>query len=341
MPLKGTIPDVKSSRLKFLLYGGPKVGKTTASLKMPKSYLIDTEKGAVQKQYIDLLKKNKGLRFEAHTFEEVIQEIRVLATEKHDFLTVIIDSYTPVYDAEVDTGEIKVGKEWGRHYGYANKTAKRLFNLLTKIDMNVIVTAHEKNEYGAQMEVIDKVPDGWRKLDYLFDLILHLRKEKDGRRIATVKGTRLYEFKDGEQFEWSYENLAARFGKDRLETETRRSDLVTEKTATEFLDLYKSLTTAEIKKLKLDTIGKPDEVYELTEDRVRKGIEYIQSYKTSTVEQIIADIYQFEKMAKSYGTTDKFFEIVPKEYDTISDLETAKQLLELCRKQTNALTGAK
>ena len=60
MALPGTkAKDLKNGnhRLKLLLYGDWKVGKTYAACQFPESYFIDTERGAEQGQYIDLLKK--------------------------------------------------------------------------------------------------------------------------------------------------------------------------------------------------------------------------------------------------------------------------------------------
>ena len=51
---------------------------------------------------------------------------------------------------------LKLGSagDFGRHYGEANKIMKRLANLIMALDMNVVVTAHSKKEYGDNLKVL-------------------------------------------------------------------------------------------------------------------------------------------------------------------------------------------
>lgn len=55
---------------------------------------------------------------------------------------------------------------------------KHLLDLLIRLDMNVIITAHAKNEYGDGMKVIGETYDCYKKLDYLFDLVIQIQKEE-------------------------------------------------------------------------------------------------------------------------------------------------------------------
>ena len=80
----------------------------------------------------------------------MIAEVKSLLTEKHDFRTLVIDPITPIYNDLLDKCETQVGTDFGRHYGAANKTMKRLANLIMALDMNVVITAHAKTEYGAE-----------------------------------------------------------------------------------------------------------------------------------------------------------------------------------------------
>ena len=165
--------------------------------------------------------------FSTNNLEDITDEVKALLTEKHDFRTLILDSFTPAYDSELDKGERIVGSDWGRHYGYAKRGCKRLFNLLSMLDMNVIVTAHSKNEYGENLKVIGTTFDGWKNLDYLFDLVFSL--ERRGKaRIAVVRKTRLEEFPDQDTFEWSFDMLAKRYGGDLLTREATPIQLATD-----------------------------------------------------------------------------------------------------------------
>ena len=83
---------------------------------------------------------------------------------------------------------------------------KRLANLIMALDMNVVITAHAKTEYGQNLSKLGYTFDGWRQLDYWFDLVIELGK-KGKKRFAKVVKTRLEPFPDEDVFEWSYDAI--------------------------------------------------------------------------------------------------------------------------------------
>jgi hypothetical protein len=103
---------------------------------------------------------------------------------------------------------------------------KRLANLILALDMNVVVTAHAKKEYGDNLKVLGHTFDGWRQLDYWFDLVIELGK-RGKKRMAKVVKTRVDSFPDDEQFEWSYEAIKARYDASMLEKESQAVALAT------------------------------------------------------------------------------------------------------------------
>lgn len=216
MGLRGIKPESIQKRLKALFYGAAGVGKTTAAIQFPAPYLIDTEKGAENDQYTKILKNSGGVIFQTSDFDELLQEVKSLLTEKHEFKTLIIDPLTTLYNDLIDKSAIKNGTEFGKHYNEANKKIKNLLNLLLRLDMNVIITSHSKNEYGQNMAVIGQTFDCYKKLDYLFDLVFEIQKRgKD--RVGLIKKSRIESFPDGEQFPFSYEEMAKRYQRDVLE----------------------------------------------------------------------------------------------------------------------------
>ena len=90
--------------------------------------------------------------------------------------------------------------------------------------MNVVVTAHAKVVYGEDMKKDGITFDGWKRLDYIFDLVLELRKQTPTKRYAKVVKTRIVTFPDGETFEWNYDSLTERYSKNELE---RQVDTIT------------------------------------------------------------------------------------------------------------------
>jgi hypothetical protein len=166
--------------------------------------------------------------FQTNIFDEMVAEVTTLLTEKHDYRTLIIDPVTTVYNDLVDKAEQKVGNEFGRHHGEAKKQWKRLGNLLMRLDMNVILTSHEKNLYaeGAAMKVMGKTYDGPKGLDYLFDLVFELSKRgKD--RIGRVAKTRIESFPEDDIFPFNYDEIAKRYGAEVLERQAQVQKLAT------------------------------------------------------------------------------------------------------------------
>jgi hypothetical protein len=244
MALRAVKPTTIEKRLKALFYGSAGVGKTTASIQFPKPYLIDTEKGAVNDQYVAILEKQGGAIFQTTDFEELITEVKSLLTEDHEYKTLIIDPLTTLYNDLLDKAAIKVGTEFGRHYGEANKSMKHLLNLLLRLDMNVIITAHAKNEYGPNLQVLGQTFDCYKKLDYLFDLVFEIQK-RGSERVGVVKKTRVENFKESEVFPFSYDEVAKRYGATILERKAVSERLATEEQVKEIKNLIELLHVPE------------------------------------------------------------------------------------------------
>lgn len=241
MALRAVKPTTVQKRLKALFYGYSGAGKTTAAISFPKVYLIDTEKGSENDQYVQKLSDNGGVVFHTADFDELMKEVKALLTEKHEYKTLVIDPLTTLYNDLLDKSALKNGTDYGKHYSEANKRMKHLLNLLVRLDMNVIITSHAKNEYGNNMAVLGQTFDCYKKLDYLFDLVFEVQK-RGKERIGFIKKTRIESFPDGETFPFSYDEIAKRYGREILER-----DAVAEKLATKeqvlrlksLIDLYK------------------------------------------------------------------------------------------------------
>jgi len=226
MALRGKKPELIEKRFKAFFYGVAKSGKTTCAINFPKPYLIDTERGAENKKYVETLKAKEGQIFQTTDFNEVKKEVLELLTTEHPFKTLIIDPMTIIYNDLIERCSIQLkaaskdtsatGTEFGRHVSEANKHIKSLINLLLRLDMNVIITSHAKTEYGDSFIKLGETYDCYKKMDYIFDLIIEVQKRVD-KRIGIVKGTRIDEFKEFETFLFSYDEIANRYGREQLE----------------------------------------------------------------------------------------------------------------------------
>src|SRR3954462_7384343 len=232
--LRARKPEPTTKRLKFFMFGPAGVGKTTAAIQFPNSYIIDAERGT--ENYDKLITASGSSVFQTTDVNEVLQEVKSLLTEKHDFRTLVIDPITPIFNDLLDKCEMQVGSDFGRHYGAANKTMKRLANLIMSLDMNVVVTAHAKPEYGQNLAKIGYTFDGWKQLDYWFDLVVELGK-RGKKRFAKVVKTRLDSFPDEDVFEWNYDSIKRRYDVAMLEKEATAVKLAGPEQVREIKDL--------------------------------------------------------------------------------------------------------
>jgi hypothetical protein len=274
MALRAKPPTKAEKRLKALFYGQAGSGKTTAALQFPKPYLIDTEKGAVNDQYVDLINAKGGVSLQSNDFNEIVSEVKALLSERHDYHTLIIDPITTVYDDLIAKAEAKVGTEFGRHFGEAKKEWKRLGNLLTRLDMNVIVTSHEKNLYGDAMKIIGKTYDGPKGLDYLFDLVFEVGK-RGTDRVGIVRKTRVAAFPEGDVFPFTYQVVAERYGANVLERRAETIKLATPEQLKELRELLEARKDADALEAKWLKAANADELEDMSEADISKCISFL------------------------------------------------------------------
>jgi len=261
-------------RLKLFMFGPAGVGKTTAAIQFPNSYIIDCERGA--ENYDKLITNSGSSVFQTNDINEVVAEVKSLLTQKHDFRTLVIDPITPVYNDLLEKCELKVGTDFGRHYGEANKHMKRLANLILALDMNVIVTAHAKTEYGDNLRKLGYTFDGWRQLDYLFDLVVELGK-KGRKRFGKVVKTRIDTFPDEEVFEWSYDAIKQRYDAHTLEKEAEAVQLASEPQLRELKELLSVVRLPEGTTDKWLSKAGVDTWEDMPADVIAKCIDYVKN----------------------------------------------------------------
>lgn len=211
--LRGSTPQKTAKRLKALVFGASGVGKTMLAIQFPKPYLIDTERGSVNDHYVDAIREREGVVFSTTSFDDIVKEVNALRSTEHDFKTLIIDPVTVIYETMLATWERRVGSDFGKHYGAARKEWRRLEALLTLLDMNVVMTAHQKLQYAddGSFNITGKTYDGAKGMDYWVDLELEAYKKGD-ERLARVSKSRIAGLDEGEVIPLSYSHIAKIYG---------------------------------------------------------------------------------------------------------------------------------
>lgn len=229
------------SKAKVLIFGRPGVGKTWAALDFPGVYYLDTEGGADLPHYTDKLDRAGGVYMGVDQgsldFDVVIGQVKALATERHEHRTLVIDSVSKLFGHAMAMEAERLGDKnaFGADKKAAVNQMRILVSWLSRLDMNVVLVAHEVAEWGMvnkQRQQIGATFDAWDKLEHELHLALHITKEGSSR-YATVRKTRLLGFPDGERFPWSYDEFAQRFGREAIEGASEPITLASAETVTE------------------------------------------------------------------------------------------------------------
>jgi hypothetical protein len=257
------------------------VGKTWGALDFPSAYYIDTEGGANLDHYTDKLKKSGGLYLGVEDgsldFDVVTDEIITLATTKHEFRTLIIDSYSKLFNTDISRCFEALDKKnpgvatFGAEKKHAINLTRRWVDWFTKMDMNVILICHEKTKWVDSKEA-GFTFDGWEKLEYELHLALHITKQGNTRKARVVK-SRIESFKDLESFDWSYATFADKYGKDVMEADAVAVVLASAEQIAEYNTL---IATVKIDPKVIEKWNDAvDDVAELTAEDLQKRIDFL------------------------------------------------------------------
>lgn len=286
---------VEPKKPKILISGTPNVGKTWISLDFPSNYFFDIEGGATRKNYQDKLQKANGSYFGQEqgslSFDDVINETKVLGTEKHHFRTATYDSVSKLFYEEIAKESEKLGDKDA--YGASKKPAvgymRRLLSWINRIDMTVILIAHSKALWGidakGQRAEIGTTFDAWDRLEYELDLWLEIYKQGPSF-YARVRKSRIEAFPFGESFPWSYEEFSKRYGKDVIEKDAETVVLATAEQLAELkhlLSVVKLPDGQEEKWLKAKGVDGWDE---MTSESISGAISHIRKTYLTTQEVV-------------------------------------------------------
>jgi len=283
--LKAVAPKAaKPSKPKILIFGKPGVGKTWSALDFPNVYYIDTEGGADMGHYTTKLEQSGGVYLGIEQgsldFTTVLGQVMALATEKHPYKTVVIDSITKIFNNEITKEAEKLdGQGKKNEFGIDKKPAvalmKRLVSWLQRLDMNVVMIAHEKPLW-FKGEQIGETFDCWDKLEYELHLALQIVKQ-GGSRVARVRKSRLLGFEDASTFAWSYQDFAERYGRDIIEGTVSQLVLATEKQVEDLRKLMDTIQLPEGQMAKWLTAANAETINDIDTEKADALIKHIRT----------------------------------------------------------------
>lgn len=244
MALKAVKPEsVQNRKPKFLISGKSGVGKTFFALDFPAPYYIDVEEGAVREQYVKKLNGAGGVYFGptqgSRDIKSVIEELKTLATEKHNYKTLIIDSFSHLYNLAAAIAEEKVGNDFGKDKKEANRPTRQLIRWIENLDMTVILVCHQKDKWerkNGQLVSTGTTFDGFDKLEYILDLWIEIEK-LGSERSYTVKKSRIEQFPESMTFPLDYAKFSTLYGTEIIERESKPLSLATPEQVAEVTSL--------------------------------------------------------------------------------------------------------
>jgi AAA domain len=235
MALRAKKPEIKEARVKALIYADKGAGKTHFCCSIPDTYYIDSEGLEDYPHLVNMLKENGGDLVYLTELSEMIKEVRELLSTKHNYKTLVIDSisfpFGWISQLEAERLQMKTPTSEGTEFGANLAKAKRLIFqlgiLLSSLDMNVIVVAHEKTKYMDNKE-IGKTFDINDKMAYSLGAVWHLRLQGKSRKLFIEK-SRYAEMETGAliDFNEGYEVIKSIFGEQIFKRESKAKQLAT------------------------------------------------------------------------------------------------------------------
>lgn len=235
MALRAKKPEITKTRFKALIYANTGVGKTHLCCSFPNVYYIDSENLTDYPHLVQMIIDNKGDHVLMRELTEIINEVTQLLSVKHDYKTLVIDSLSfpcgILANLEAERLAAKSSSSEGTEFGANLAKAKRLtFHLgilLSRLDMNVIVTAHEKMRYIDGKE-IGKIYDISDKMAYALGTIINLRQQANSKK-AFIEKSRYTQMALGEiiDFQDGYQTLVKLFGENIFHDQSTSEILAT------------------------------------------------------------------------------------------------------------------
>jgi hypothetical protein len=295
--LKAIKPEPVQKRLKMFVYGAAGVGKTTAAINFPQSYILDLEKGT--DFYANTINKSNSVVLQTNNPDEIKDQIQALLVEAHEYKTLIIDPVTQLYNSIQEkwtrtferyakSEKEKEIQDFGmRYWGKVKSEFKSIQRLLLALDMNVIVTSHQKDVYSASMSKVGVTYDSMKGDDYFFDLIFRVERINGELHAFTVKErAEINERKFPDSFVWTYDNFCNFYGREIIEKESSPVILASKEQIEKMVKLAKLVNLQDEVINKWFTKANVDSWEEMTGECIQKCITFVEKQLQEVSEKI-------------------------------------------------------
>lgn len=282
--MPGKKPElIKRGKPKFIISGKSGVGKTFFMLDFPKPFIIDCEGGAIEPQYVEKMKEVGAEYFGkeegSQDFKTVINELKWLATNKHDRQTLIIDSFSKLYNLTAAIAEETVGNVYAADKKAAQKPTRQLQVWMDRLDMTIALVCHSKPKWENGQPTGTTTFDGWDKLEY--DLNLWIELVQTGkRRDIVVRKSRIEGFILGNSYPADYDTFAKLYGTDIINKPSEQITLATDSQVSEAKHLTGVFNISEDDQKKALKKYDVEHWEELSKEEIQKIIDGLKSKLT-------------------------------------------------------------
>lgn len=207
LPSLKTPPKADLADLTVLLYSKQKYGKSTWCAQADQALFLATEAG---------LNHLETFQIPIRSWDEILQACAEIATGKHPFKTIIIDTVDNAYRMCTDyvCAKLSIAHEseagYGRGYAMVNNEFARVLTKLSLLPYGLYLTSHAQEREietraGTVTRVMPTLPDKARKIVLgMVDMILYIDLEATQhdkgdttyRRVVRTKPTVHYEAGD-------------------------------------------------------------------------------------------------------------------------------------------------
>jgi hypothetical protein len=208
LPTVKTAPKVSLSTFTTLIYGKPKIGKSTFAAGFPAGLFLDCEGG---------LQSLETFRLPVYSWDDFLKACGELASGKHEFQTVVVDTIDQAYQRcrEHVLGKLGLTHESegdiGKGWDMVSNEFLRVISKLSLMPYGLVLISHAqekefKTRTGKQMKIVPTLPTrAGRGVMGMVDLLLYADHEtiessrgavQTERRVVRTKPTSYYDAGD-------------------------------------------------------------------------------------------------------------------------------------------------